>query len=464
MPESTGSITFAEKNAMPVQFYLTNQKNRAGECPIRVSVHIMGKRYATSVGYSVCPEQWMDNIRENAGAYHRNSIWVLPGTENSKMITAEVINRDLGRISEFLIIYASQCTERPATKVLRTKTRGILGREEDKPLSLTLNQWIDKFIREQSADAGWELSTLHAMHTFQKHIRKFGKAHDLEYFDADGISAFIAYLRKDACLQEVSVKKQYKNLVWLMNWALKNKHTLQDDIKRYRPKFKVIRKPVVFLTREELLRVYHYDVPPNGMVVKLFDYEGLPYEKVVSEAGGIEKARDLFCFCAFTSLRFSDMYKLRRSDIDDEFIHVVTQKTHDTLPINLNSFSRAILDKYKDCRFKDDKALPVVTNQQMNAALKDLCELCGINEPVRVSKYVNGNRIEEVFPKWMLVGTHCARKSFICYALSIGIPPVTVMQWTGHSDYQSMKPYIAIASGDKRNAMNLFEEELGALL
>ena len=81
-----------------------------------------------------------------------------------------------------------------------------------------------------------------------------------------------------------------------------------------------------------------------------------------------------------------------------------------------------------------------------------------------MSKYVNGNRIEEVFPKWMLVGTHCARKSFICYALSIGIPPVTVMQWTGHSDYQSMKPYIAIASGDKRNAMNLFEEELGALL
>jgi integrase len=96
----------------------------------------------------------------------------------------------------------------------------------------------------------------------------------------------------------------------------------------------------------------------------------------------------------------------------------------------------------------------------MNAALKDLCELCGINEPIRKSKYVNGNRIEEVFPKWKLVGTHAARKTFICYALSIGIPPVMVMRWTGHSDYQSMKPYIDIAAADKAQAMEQFDKTL----
>lgn len=155
----------------------------------------------------------------------------------------------------------------------------------------------------------------------------------------------------------------------------------------------------------------HYQIPPNGAIVTLNDQRGLPYQKLVQEAGGIEKARDLFCFCAFTSLRFSDMYNLRRSDIDDQFIHVVTLKTHDTLPINLNTYSRAILDKYKDCKFK-------------------------------------------------LVGTHAARRSFICYALSIGIPPVMVMQWTGHSDYQSMKPYIDIASADKSKAMDLFDKGL----
>lgn len=433
--------------------------NKAGECPIRVSAYIMGKRYATSVGYSVCPQHWIDGIRENAGAYHRNGIWVLPGTENSKHIPAEMVNKNLKEVEAFLNVYALRCTDRPTTMELRQKVREALKRE-DAPVCLSLNEWISKFIREQGSTAGWELSTLHAMHTFQKHMRCFGKAHDLEYFDVDGITAFIKYLREKAHLQENSVRKQYKNLVWLMNWALRNKYTAQDDIKRYKPKFKLIQKPVIFLTREELMRVYYYKVPVNGTKVKLVNEDGLPYFKTVQEAGGIEKARDLFCFCAFTSLRFSDMYKLRRSDIDEQYIHVVTQKTHDTIPINLNSYSCAILDKYKECKFKDDKALPVITNQQMNAALKDLCELCGINEPIRISKYVNGNRIEEIFPKWKLVGTHAARKSFICYALSIGIPPVMVMQWTGHSDYQSMKPYIDIASADKSKAMELFEKGL----
>jgi len=445
---------------MSVQFYLTSQMNRQGECPIRVSVHIMGKRFATSVGYSVSPQHWIDAIRDNPGAYHRNSMWVLPGTENSKRIPAETVNETLAEVVAFLEIYALRCKNKPTVKELRSKVREAIGREEESRPNLSMNQWIDKFILEQSVKSGWVYATVLQLRSFQKHIGQFGKAHDLEYFDEDGISAFIKYLREKAHLEEVSVRKYYKNLGWFLRWAIRNKYTTQDDIKRYQPKFKAIHKPVIFLTREELMRVYHYEVPANGTEVKLYDMDGLPYTKIVQEAGGIAKARDLFCFCAFTSLRFSDMYNLCRSNIDDNFIHVVTQKTHDSLPINLNSYSRAILDKYKDCKFKRDKALPVITNQQMNAALKDLCELCGINEPIRKSKYVNGTRIEEVFPKWQLVGTHAARKSFICYALSIGIPPVMVMKWTGHSDFQSMKPYIDIASADKSQAMALFDKSL----
>lgn len=32
------------------------------------------------------------------------------------------------------------------------------------------------------------------------------------------------------------------------------------------------------------------------------------------------------------------------------------------------------------------------------------------------------------------------------------------MKWTGHSDYQAMKPYIEIA--EKADAMKLFEQEM----
>ena len=55
----------------------------------------------------------------------------------------------------------------------------------------------------------------------------------------------------------------------------------------------------------------------------------------------------------------------------------------------------------------------------------------------------------------------CARKTFICFALSNGIPPNVVMKYTGHCDYKSMKPYIDIATRTKSDAMDAMDKALG---
>lgn len=188
--------------------------------------------------------------------------------------------------------------------------------------------------------------------------------------------------------------------------------------------------------------------------------DGNEYEKTVHEAGALAKTRDLFCFCAFTSLRYSDMAKVRRNDIDGNMLYVTTQKTNDRLPIDLNSFALAILEKYKDQAFSGDLALPVISNQKMNKYLKDLCELCEIKEPITVVCYRAGQKVEETYPKWALIGTHAGRRTFICFALASGIPPQVVMKWTGHSDYKAMRPYIDIAEKTKAAAMSLFDENL----
>ena len=41
----------------------------------------------------------------------------------------------------------------------------------------------------------------------------------------------------------------------------------------------------------------------------------------------------------------------------------------------------------------------------------------------------------------------------------MGIAPQIVMKWTGHSDYQAMKPYIDIADKAKEDAMSLFDSK-----
>lgn len=102
--------------------------------------------------------------------------------------------------------------------------------------------------------------------------------------------------------------------------------------------------------------------------------------------------------------------------------------------------------------------LPFITNQKMNVYIKEVCELCGINEPVTRTYYSGSRRVDETLPKFELVGTHTGRRTFICNALSMGIPVQVVMKWTGHADYKSMRPYIEIAERSKAKAMERFNE------
>jgi integrase len=155
-------------------------------------------------------------------------------------------------------------------------------------------------------------------------------------------------------------------------------------------------------------------------------------------------------------LRYSDIYNLKRSDVKDNHIEITTIKTADSLIIELNNHSKTILDKYKDVALEDNKVLPVISNQRMNDYLKELAELAEINEPIRETYYKGNERIDVVTPKYALLGTHAGRRTFICNALSLGIPAQVVMKWTGHSDYKAMKPYIDIADDIKATAMDKF--------
>lgn len=199
-----------------------------------------------------------------------------------------------------------------------------------------------------------------------------------------------------------------------------------------------IRKKIIFQTWEELNRLREFKIRPTKQA--------------------LERVRDVFLFQCFTCLRYSDVFNLCRSNIKCEHIEVTTVKTSDSLIIELNDHRRAILEKYKDVEFENDKALPVITNQKMNDYLKELAELAEINEPARQTYYKGNERIDEVTPKYALLGTHAGRRTFICNALALGIPPQVVMKWTGHSDYKAMKPYIDIADDIKANAMSKFNQ------
>ena len=437
---------------MPVIFYLESRKNTKGECPIRLSVSIKYTRYQTTTGFSVAPEIW-----------EKSKMRVKPHQVNSKKQTSAQINKWLNSVEGAVLEFENTSTTMPTQEDIKKIVNGV-GQEDGEIVEessyTSAVAYFERFVAEEKVNSQWTPGMMQIWNAFEKHLRAVAKNHDLSFFNNDGINAFVTYLRTKAGLQENSVQKHYHNLRWFLNWAIRKRYVSEKEIGSKKPKFKLIDKPVIFLTREELLTLYNYEIPVNGTKVILRTFEGLEYEKVVHDAGPLEKTRDMFCFCSFTGLRYSDMAHLKRTDVTDDYIYVTTQKTHDRLPINLNKYAKAILDKYKDCRFPGGLALPVISNQKMNCYIKDVCELCGFNQPISRVVYRAGKREETTEPKFQSIGTHAGRRTFICFALANGIPPQVVMKWTGHTDYKAMKPYIDIAEKVKAEQMGIFEKGL----
>ena len=423
-------------------FFLDSRANKQREHAIRVVISINGGKCTTTLGYTVNKEVWESER--------------LQDYVNSKGASGADIKQKMKQLQEGMRQWEQRLRgRRPSVPEIRDRMKRILsGGELERSAPVDVVHLVDAFITEQSSLNQWSAGTVALLKSFRRHLSRLcPTGTDVDFFDQPGLETWLRYLRESARMEESTVRKMYMELHWFLNWALRKEYLHETAVLRFKPKFKLVPKPVIYLTKRELLTLYNYKVPRNGTAVVLADASGNRYTKVVRHASALERARDLFCFCAFTSLRYSDMSRLRRSNVTHEILCVTSQKTHDRLPIEICTKAREILDKYQHCTFADDRVLPVLSCQKMNLYLKELCELCGIKSPVVKVLYRGGVRQERVYPKYALVGTHAARRTFICFALSQGIPPQVVMKWTGHADYQSMRPYIDVASGVTSAAM-----------
>ena len=463
---------------MKIRFYLKKgDLNKKGECPIRADINVRGTRIQKLIGYSISEKKWDIKAEE-----------VKKGCINVDGKDYRVINSRINDIKNQFTHFDLTLDDKPTVEVMNKQFQKAVSKNAAKIASISSNDseevtkkkveeaekkerkpkvkpaadYMDEFIRDESRIKEWSWETVKMVRSFKNHLIKFKKNAGLDFYDKNGLEKFITYLRSDCGLEENSAMKQYKNLTWFLRWAIRKGYTQLRDVETYEPVFKIVKKPVIFLNQDELMKLYTLEIPKNGTKLKLHDMNGNEYEKIVEESAGMARARDLFCFCAFTSLRYSDVVEVRRTDIHDGILTVTTQKTHDRLPIVLHKNALAILDKYKDDSFSSNRALPYMTNQQMNRCLKDLCEICEFNTPIHITLYRNGVRHDDVYPKWTKIGTHAGRKTFICFALSNGVPPDVVMKFTGHSDYKSMKPYIDITESAKRDAISIMERAFDA--
>ena len=402
--------------------------------PIRMRVNFASQRIEFTTGYRIDVAKWdVDKQRVKNGC-----------TNKLKQSASEINVALLGYYTELQEIFkrfeVAEIVPSPAE--VKEAFNNRYGQNEKIELASadTSNvpsnfyEAFDDFVRVCGRQNDWTHSTFEKFAAVKNHLKNFRSELSFDFFDEEGLTEYVQYLREVREMRNSTIGKQLSFLKWFLRWSFKQGMHSNNAYDTFKPKLKDTQKKIIFLTWEELNKLREFKIPPTKQA--------------------LERVRDVFLFQCFTGLRYSDVFNLRRSDIKGDHIEVTTVKTSDSLIIELNDHSKAILEKYKDVAFENDKALPVITNQKMNDYLKELAELAEINEPVRQTYYKGNERIDEVTPKYALLGTHAGRRTFICNALALGIPPQVVMKWTGHSDYKAMKPYIDIADDIKANAMS----------
>ena len=160
----------------------------------------------------------------------------------------------------------------------------------------------------------------------------------------------------------------------------------------------------------------------------------------------LEHVRDCFVFCCVTGLAYADVKKLTHDDfvvgIDgDLWINTKRTKTKTKSNIPVLPTALMILEKYEHSPLLvDKKVLPVLTNQKMNAYLKEIADLSGINKHLT---------------------THLARHTFATtVTLSNGVSIESVSKMLGHKSLRTTQHYAKILNRKVSEDMQLLKKKL----
>lgn len=141
--------------------------------------------------------------------------------------------------------------------------------------------------------------------------------------------------------------------------------------------------------------------------------------------------RDIFLFSCYSGLAYADVKKLRKSEIvtgqdNEKWLVSKRQKTDISARIPLLPAALSLIEQYKNhpqCLL-DDRVLPVLSNQKMNAYLKEIADCCGISKTLTY---------------------HIARHTFATtVTLSNGVPIETVSKMLGHRNLKTTQHYAKI--------------------
>ena len=143
----------------------------------------------------------------------------------------------------------------------------------------------------------------------------------------------------------------------------------------------------------------------------------------------LELVRDVFLFSCFTGLAYVDVANLTPDNIvtmdDKQWIMTKRQKTSTETNVLLLDTPKSIIAKYSHKTYRNGTLFPVLSNQKVNAYLKEIADLCGIKKNLTY---------------------HLARHPFATMSISKGVPMESVSKMLGHTNIKTTQIYARITN------------------
>ncbi len=392
-----------------VALYLrSNYQNKEGKSPIMIRAYLNNERTSLgSSGLSVLPEQW----DAEKGRVKGRSMEAL-----STNLQLDNIQSSLLNIFRRLEMTDHLCLERIKSE--------YMGKQEELDTLISLfekheaNNWkqIGTSIKK-SAYEKYEVCKRH-FRTFLK--KQLGRT-DLKLSELTPlvIHDFELYLRTELRLMPNSATKTMKLLKTICLFAIRHGLMSHDPFVGIKLQMKPVDRG--FLTDDEIINMSRKEFPVQRL----------------------EVVRDLFLFSCFTGLAYIDLYGLTYDNIvslnGQEWIITKRQKTSVSTTILLLDIPKAIIVKYKKEGLEGNKIFPVLSNQKMNAYLKEIADLCGIKKNLTF---------------------HLARHTFATLALSKGVPMESVSKMLGHTNIKTTQIYARITNKKIELDMEQLAEKL----
>lgn len=401
------------KSIFRVVFYLrSNYVNKEGKTSVMLRIYLNNERLSLgSTGIAITASQW-DKDKER-----------IKGRTTDALST----NLQLDNIAGGLQAIFRKIEMSDDLSLERIKSE-FLGKKDEID---TLMQLFEKHNTDISKQVGISVSkaTLQKYNVCKRHFSDFldkqYKRNDLKLTELTYliIREFDLYLRTVVGQNSNTATKTMKTFKTITLLGQKMGVLLHDPFMNHRFHLEPVNRG--FLTDEEILLIANKEI-------------GIPR---------LELVRDIFIFSCFTGLAYIDVSNLTPDHIvtlgDKQWIMTQRQKTSVETNILLLDIPKAIIDKYCDTPAypkRENKLFPILSNQKMNAYLKEIADLCGIKKNLTF---------------------HLARHTFATMSLSKGVPMESVSKMLGHTNIKTTQIYARITNKKIEHDMEKLAGKLG---